>query len=204
MRIYKPIRITTICFIICNIKCTTHIKCLYSACVIYRLGEHCKIIGKRLQNHVKYIVLVSQTIHARHQTSIPRSEAQYTSSFVPIGWFMAYIIELPCMLMHRPRKQELSLACACSVPITHTSADDESQPNEPQQRSELATHRGSTSEFSHHTVFIKAIFQKAECGERTHSSSKPHSGKQLQINRDTVQEWRAILGQTWKQTLSEF
>lgn len=37
-----------------------------------------------------------------------------------------------------------------------------------------------------HSFFIKAIFQKAERGERTHSSSEPHSGKQLRINRDTV------------------
>lgn len=109
---------------------------------------------------------------------------------------MAYIIELPCMLMNRPRKQELSVACACSVPITHTSADYESQPSEPQQRAEVATHRGRPQNSPIIQFFIKAIFQKAERGERTHSSSEPHSGKQLQINIDTIREWRAILGQT--------
>lgn len=145
---------------------------------------------------------VSQTILA-HRRSI---NIKIWSSVLPVLFlkadFMAYIIKLPCT--HRPRKHELNLARACSVPITHTSADYESQPNEPQQRSEVATHRGRPQNPPITQFFIKAIFQKAERGERTHSSSKPHSGKQLLINRDTVREWRAILGQTWKQTLSEF
>ncbi len=110
-----------------------------STCGIYRLGEHCKIIVKRLQNHVKYSAV--QTIHAHHQTSYQDLKLSI-SSFAPIGWFYGLITERPCMLMHRPRKHELSLACACSVPITHSSTDYESQPNEPQQRSELATQRG--------------------------------------------------------------
>lgn len=97
---------------------------------------------------------------------------------------------------HAQAKKSGVLACACSVTITHTSADYESQPNEPQQGSEFATHKGRPQNPPITQFFIKAIFQKAERGERTHSSSKPHSGKQLHINRDTVREWRAILGQT--------
>lgn len=143
---------------------------------IYRLGEHCKIMWNT--------VLASQTTYTHTYINTPliqSSEAHFLCcSYRLILWLQYWAP------MHRPRKQELSLACACSITITHTSADYESEPNEPQQRSEVATHRGRPQNPPITQFFIKAIFQKAERGERTHSSSKPHSGKQLRINRDTV------------------
>lgn len=209
MRIYKPLNSQDhnycICFIICNIKCTTQIKCLYSACGIYRLGEHCKILRKRLQNHVKHSACLT------NNTCMHITKPQYqdlklgTSSFVPIGWFYGLYYWAP---MHA-HEQAKKAGVECGVCLLRTHHPHLSRLWIPAQWASAESRGGhtqrSTSESSHHTVFfIKAIFQKAERGERTHSSSKPHSGKQLHINRDTVREWRAILGQTWKQTLSEF
>ncbi len=169
MWIYKPIRITTICFIICNIKCTTQIKCLYSTCGIYRLGEHCKIIGKRLQNHVKYSAV--QTIHAHHQTSyqdLKLSISMFCSHRLilwPHYWAPMHAhaqtkkawVESGMRLLrtHHPLLNRLWIPAqwaSAEIRVGHTER--------------------STSEFSHHTVFfIKAIFQKAEHGERTAPAS---------------------------------
>lgn len=133
-------------------------KCLYSTCGIYRLGEHCKIIGKRFQNHVKYSAI--QTIHAHHQTSIKIWSSVFPVLF-PLADFMASLLS--------------SHACSCTgqestswvwyAPAPYPSPTPQQIMNPSQWTSaeiRVGHTERSTSEFSHHTVFflLKLYFKK--------------------------------------------
>lgn len=138
-------------------------------------------------------VLSSQTVHA--SLCMHSINTENLNTYIPQTGILWSVL-LSCHA--QAKKAGVDSGMSCSVPITRTSADYESQPNEPQQRSEVATHRGRPQKPPITQFFLLKLYFKKQSvvNTRTHSSSKPQSDRQLSINRDTVRERRAILGQT--------